>query len=144
VYGRTPARIDEDERRARLFALPFALACPPETVAYSMPTEAGSVGFDNAVARRIVAGLGDGARTLDAYRNGAASADDLLTNMLALCCAGVVHPISEETIDVGRLNDHLARVGEATGTKVIVLPSGAAVRIRTPADQQAWDDFLRR
>jgi hypothetical protein len=142
VYARAPVTIGEDERRTRLFALPLALACPPEKVTFSMPTEAGTVGFDNAVARQIVARLGAGVLTLDAFPRGETSADDLLTNMLVLCCAGVIQPVSGETIDVGRLNAELARIGQATDIKVLALSSGAAARIRTPADAEAWANFL--
>jgi hypothetical protein len=143
VYGRTSPRMGDDERRARLFALPFALACPPDKVSYAMPTEAGSVGFDNPVARGIVARLGDGVLSLDAFRDDGHAADDLLTNMLVLCCAGIIQPVSDETIDTRRLNAHLARVRQETGAGVLVLPSGAAVRIRPPADAEAWADFLQ-
>jgi hypothetical protein len=130
VFGRAPARIGEEERRARLFSLPFALACPPDEVAFAMATQAGTVRFDNPVARRIVERLGDGVLTLEAYRGGGDAADDLLSNMLALCCAGVIQPVAGDCVDVGRLNAALARAGEASRMQVTVMPNGAALRFR--------------
>ena len=157
VYGRAAARIDDDKRRARLFATWFALMRPAALVEYKMATEAGEVGFDNPVARRIVALLDQGPRKLSNCLEAGADAQDLLANALTLCCAGLIRPVTALPVSVDRLNTVLLDGLDAkTETTFRVLPRGTALRFDggilvalrdgkpTPDAVQPWADFLNR
>lgn len=135
VYGRAPAGLDDDERRERLFAMPFALVTPAALVEYAMATEAGRVTYDNPVARRIVSMLAHEPRTLADCLTGpdrtqAPAAQDLLANALALCCAGTIAPVSRGRADVAGLNALLLE-DAGPGTAYRVLPFGTAQKFDT-------------
>jgi len=126
VYGRAPERLDDDEREARLLASDFTLRQPAEKVEYQMATEAGTVKFDNPVARKIVAVLADGARPLEACED---DPQDLIANALALASAGVIAPVAAKPADVARLNATILDVLDAAKEPTFhVLPRGTALR----------------
>ena len=152
VFGRDVAPIDEDEQRHQLLARRFALARPESAVVYSVKTEAGTLRFDNPLARRIVAGLAHGARQL---RDIDGAGGDLVANALALASAGVIRPVSRRDTPVDALNRALAEVdSEAIPLPFCALPSGTALTLepalhryvrgrgRLPTRLRPWRDFL--
>jgi SAM-dependent methyltransferase len=155
VYGRAPERIDDDARRERLLATTFALMRPPSLIEYKMATEAGDVGFDNPVARRIVALVAEGPRRLADCVEPGASEQDLQANMLTLCCAGVVKPVAARTVPVDRINAAFLDGLDQTETIFRVMPHGTALRVDrglllalrdgkpVPDAVRPWADFLQ-
>lgn len=155
VFGRAPARIDDDARRARLLDAWYALVQPPPLVRFSMSTEAGEVTFDTPAARALVTRLAEGPGRL---REGLADApvDELLSAAIALLCAGTVRPVSAAATDVGRINDVLHRHRDpGAGPAHRVLSRGTALPIDDDllaavrevgggADPRPWVEFLRR
>lgn len=153
VYGRAPVPLDPDECRQRLFASSFALVKPTSLVTFSMTTRAGTVGFDNPVAHRIVARLAEGPSRLDACLDLGNSDQDVLANMIVLCCAGAVRPVAAAAIDVTRLNETVRdHVNPSAKVVNLALPCGTALRVDRdvvagPGDGSetpAWRDFLAR
>ncbi len=157
VYGREPQPIDDDERRERLFGFTYALLRPASLVEYKMATEAGDVAFDNPVARGLVAKLAEGPQRLSDCLEPGASAQDLLANALALCCAGPVRPVAARAVAVDRINTVLLqRLDANTETTFRVLPRGTALRFDgqilvalrdgkpLPDVVAPWVDFLQR
>jgi SAM-dependent methyltransferase len=108
VFGRDVRAINDEQRRAGLFAMTYHLARPAATVDYHMTTPAGEVGFDTAAAHHVVASLAGGPRRLVDLRDGRFPAEDLLANALALCAAGEVRPVSSGAVPVEELNLILA------------------------------------
>ena len=157
VFGRAPRRIDDDERRERLFAQTFTLMRPASLVEYKMPTEAGDLGFDNPVARGLVAKLAEGpCRLRDCLAPGT-SEQDLLANALTLCCAGLLRPVASRAVDVDRINTVLIEQLDAnTETTFRVMPHGTALRFdgqilvalregkKLPDTVAPWVEFLQR
>jgi SAM-dependent methyltransferase len=157
VYGRAPERIDDDERRERLFAQTFALMRPASLVEYKMATEAGDLAFDNPVARGLVARLAEGPRRLRDCLEPGADAQDLLANALTLSCAHVLRPVAARAADVTRLNAALLEGLDAkTETTFRVMPRGTALRFDgqilvalrdgkpLPDSVAPWVEFLER
>lgn len=157
VYGRAPQPIDDDERRERLFEYTFALMRPASLVEYKMGTEAGDLGFDNPVARRLVARLAEGPRRLRDCLEPGADAQDLLANALTLCCAGLLRPVAARAVPVDRVNAALLEMLDAnTESTFRVMPHGNALRFDgqilvalrdgkpLPESVAPWVDFLQR
>jgi len=150
VFARDAEALDEAEQRYLLCAAGLALARPPVAIAYRAPTPAGQLDYDNPAARAVVGALAAGARSLSEIRSGAAAAQDLLANALALCAAGDVRPVETGRVPVEALNHALRRrLGEAEETPLVALPCGTAIEL----DRQllamlhgdlgpAWRDFL--
>jgi hypothetical protein len=120
-----------------------------------MTTEAGELGFDNPVARHIVAQLAEGAARLKDCQSDDLSEQDLLANALSLCCAGAIAP-ADQPASVDRVNTALLEQLDAgTETTLRVLPWGTAIRFDgttlvalrdgrdTPEKVRPWVDFLR-
>jgi trans-aconitate methyltransferase len=157
VYGRAPQAIDDDERRERLYAFTFALMHPISLVEYKMGTEAGDLTFDNPVARKLVAQLAEGPRRLADCLEPGDSAQDVLANMLTLCCAGLVRPVASQAAAVERVNAALLEAYDGPGEATFrVFPRGPAMKIsaqvltdwrdgKAPPEKAApWIDFLQR
>jgi SAM-dependent methyltransferase len=156
VYGRDVARLDDEDRRNRLIETSFALMRPPGLVAFKMATEAGELGFDNPVARQIVARLADGPARLRDCVGAETSEQDVLANALSLCCAGAIWPAGRAA-PVDRVNRALLDELDAnTETTFRVLPWGTALRFdgtilvalrdgkETPEGVRPWIEFLRK
>lgn len=155
IFARSPARLGQDERRERLLEMAFALQCPADLVTYEMATEAGTIAFDNPVARKIVAALASGPRTICACGDGAAREGDLIANMLTLAAAGMVWPALAEPADTTAINTALMEedIEESAVWRVLAsgtplcfgrafladFDAGNALRDET----QPWADFLR-
>jgi SAM-dependent methyltransferase len=157
VFGQAPARLDDEERRRRLFAATFALARPPDLVEYAMPTEAGRVSFDNPVAHRIVSALQHGHRSLNACRDAGDTAQDVLANAIALSCAGMISPAAAGRAEVERLNAALLDgPGAETGSTFRVTPFATALRFDSSflsalrdggeiaEEARPWVEYLRQ
>jgi hypothetical protein len=157
VFGRAPRAIDDDDRRARLFGMNFALTRPASLVEYKLGTEAGELAFDNPVARGLVATLAEGPRRLSDCLAPGADAQDLLANTLTLCCAGVVRPVAARPVAVDRINAALLEELDAkTETTFRVMPRGTALRFdgqilvalrdgkALPDAVAPWVEFLQR
>ncbi|WP_395014728.1 class I SAM-dependent methyltransferase [Dongia sp.] len=157
VFGLSPRPLDDDERRAGLFATTFALLRPPSLVEYKMTTEAGDLAFDNPVARGLVAKLGAGPRRLQDCLEPGADAQDLLANTLSLCCSGAVRPVAARAAPVDRLNTVLLEALDANNeTTFRVMPHGTALRFDgqilvalrdgkpLPDKVAPWVEFLNR
>ena len=154
VFSRDAAPLHDRERRRRLLTQCFVLTRPAASAAYAMPTPAGTVRFDNPVARGIVATLADGPRTL-AQMDG--SARDLLANALVLAAAGAIRPVGPGTGPVAALNAALDELDtEAAPLPYRALPCGTALSLdaalrrhlregrRLPPRLAGWPDFLAR
>jgi hypothetical protein len=155
VYGRAVPGLGDDERRERLLGNSFALMRPAGLVQYKMTTEAGELGFDNPVARHIVARLAEGPARLKDCRADDMSEQDLLANALSLCCAGAIAP-ADRPASADRVNAALLdQLDPNTETTLRVLPWGTAIRFdgtllaalrdgrETPEKVRPWVDFLR-
>jgi SAM-dependent methyltransferase len=157
VFGHAPRRIDDDERRERLFGMTFALMRPTALVEYKTATEAGDLAFDNPVSRGLVAQLARGPRRLSDCLEQGASAQDLLANALTLCCAGLMRPVAARAVAVDRVNAALfGELDAATKETFRVTPHGTAFRCDgetlvalrdgrpLPDALTPWVDFLQR
>jgi trans-aconitate methyltransferase len=154
VFGRQVPRLDDDERRARLLSTAFTLTRPAELVPFKLETEAGELSFDNPVAHHIVASLAGGPRRIAECVTGDMSEQDVIANMLSLCCAGAITPAGAR-VPVDRVNAVLLEQLDAkTETTLRVLPWGTALRFdgdillalrdgkETPEGVRPWVDFL--
>lgn len=135
VFGRAPTRLSDAERRQRLLETPIALLRPPALVGYSYRTEAGEVGFDNVVARAMVAALAHGPKAVG--QCGDAEPRDLIANAIALCCAGMATPALRRPAQVQPLNAALLHEDSELPTALRVLPWGPALRF-SRIFLQAW------
>jgi SAM-dependent methyltransferase len=128
VFTRDGTELDDGERRDRLLASRYALARPAEAVGYGAVTEAGKLSFDNPVARAIVAALAEGPRTGAEIAGVAADRQDLVANLLALCCAGAVRPVAAADAPVAALNRAICqRAGGSEEIQHLALRCGTAV-----------------
>jgi hypothetical protein len=156
VYGRQVPRLDDEERRMRLLETSFTLMRPAGLVEFKMTTEAGELGFDNPVARHVVARLAEGPRRLKDCLAAEMSEQDVLANALSLCCAGAVTPAGKPVV-VDRVNAALLEhLDAATETTLRVLPWGTALRFdgtilaalrdgkETAESVRPWVEFLRK
>lgn len=155
IFGRDVPAIADEERRTRLLDTRFALLRPAERVSYECATEAGTVRFDNPVARRIVSALADGPRTIRTCADAALPEGDLVANMLALASAGMVWPALGQPADTAAINAALLAEDPGEPTVHRLLRSGAPLRFarqfladldagkELSEDAQPWADFLR-
>jgi SAM-dependent methyltransferase len=152
VFDRGNRRLDAQERTSRLLASTFALARPAATVRYTITTPAGERAHDNPSARKIVAALAAGPRSLAGF----APAPDLLDNLMNLCGAGAAMPVEPGREPVAKLNRAIWRrldgdeeIGwlalpcgtslETDRNLLLLLRDGAAIdNNRYPG----WTDFL--
>jgi SAM-dependent methyltransferase len=152
VFGRDPAPISDRERRRRILAHRFALTRPAGWVRYAMPTPAGTVHFDNEVARGIVAALAGGPQKLSGM---GAAARDVVASALALAAAGIIRPVGPGTGPVEALNTALEEIDtEAAPFAARALPCGTALGLETalrrylrdgrrlPRRLSEWPDFF--
>jgi hypothetical protein len=154
VFSRDAAPLGNRERRRRLLGQCFALTQPEASIDYTMQTPAGTVRFDNPVARGIVGALADGPKRLVQV---AGRAGDLLTNALALASAEVIRPVESGAVPVSAVNAALdERDTEATPLTYRALSCGTALALddklrrylregrRLPRRLATWPDFLSR
>jgi hypothetical protein len=152
VFARDPAALSDREQRHRLLSHSFALTRPAASVSYTMPTPAGTVRFDNAVARGIVAALAEGPRSLRGIKG---AARDVVASALALAAAEVIRPVGPDGGPVEALNAALDELDSETARFVFrALPCGTALTLdpalrrhlrkgrRLPRRLAAWPDFL--
>jgi SAM-dependent methyltransferase len=129
VFGRDVATLDDDERRQRLCAMRYALACPADAVEFTTRTPAGQIRFDNPAARAIVTALAAGPARLSQISAGDAGTRDLIASLLALCCGGAVRPVEGNDASVVALNRQiLNRIGDTDEIGYLALPCGTAVK----------------
>jgi SAM-dependent methyltransferase len=139
VFARGNRQLGLGEQAGRLHSSTFVLARPMPTIRYTMTTPAGSVTYDSAAARAIIAELNAGrlART-----------DDLKT-LLTLCAAGDIMPAEPGHASVTDLNRVLCgRVDGPEEIRWLALPCGTAVEVdrgllRGLRDGQPFDDGWR-
>ena len=159
VFVRAPKPLSDDERRARLLGFRYALLCPPGEVRFEMATEAGTVGFDNAVARQLVFALGNAPGRPRDLVDASVPDRDVLANILTLCSSGAVQPVVQSDGSYDRLNDALLVQLAAADADFHVLRCGTALRLpgdllraaralggspRSPAAADPWQEFLVR
>jgi hypothetical protein len=122
----------------------YALVRPAERVDYdSRATGAGRLAVDNAIARDIVAALAGGPQRLLDLAPGGISIQDLLANLIVLCCAGAVRPVEPRHGSVAAVNRLICRrVDGPEEIDHIALPCGTAVRAE-PALLRALRDGKR-
>ena len=121
---------------------------------YSMKTEAGTVRFDNPLARRIVAALAHGPQPLRQLGEPNHLMETVI-NALALASAGIIRPVNKRDTAVSALNDVLVEFdSEAVPLPFRALPSGTALQFepalhryllkrgRLPRRLRAWPNFL--
>jgi SAM-dependent methyltransferase len=149
VFTASSRRLDVENRRARLLNTHFARLRPAEAVALTMQTQAGSISFDNAVARTLVASSSiRGCKLRDLPGN----ESDLVANALALCCARGFWPAETSARDMTQLNEALFR-NTGGDAAYYALPFGTALRFsrrfvealrhgNTP-EAASWNSFLR-
>jgi hypothetical protein len=122
-----------------------------------MVTEAGRLDFDNEASRCIVAALQAGPRSLAECGGGTMPDLDLSANGLALCCAGIIVPVTARPVDPARLNAALrGALNPEMETSLHVMPRGNVLRFGedtlkpliegapVPEKLQPWADFLQR
>jgi SAM-dependent methyltransferase len=140
VFGRKPRRLEEMAGRHRLLESRYILSKPPAAMDYTMATEAGSVGFDNPVTRRMVDVLSSGPGRLAGLSEGGLDSADLMANILVLAAADCIRPVAAESADVAPINAAIrAKIGGAEALSFIALPHGAALEL-TEAQMQQWQD----
>jgi SAM-dependent methyltransferase len=152
VFCRDAAPINEDEQRRNILHRRFALVLPESVATYSMKTQAGSVRFDNPLARHVVAALAHGPQPLRSLGH---PASDLVMNALALASAGIIYPVNKRDTAVSALNSVLVEFdSEVIPLPFRALPSGTALELepalhrslrkrgRLPRRLRAWPDFL--
>ena len=152
LFSRHAVAIRADDQRRDILRRRFALVLPESMVTYSMKTEAGTVRFDNPLARRIVAALAHGPQPL---RQLGEPNSELVTNALALASAGIIRPVNKRDTAVSALNDVLVEFdSEAVPLPFRALPSGTALQFepalhryllkrgRLPRRLRAWPNFL--
>ncbi len=129
VFVRGGERLDEAERRRRLFESAWFLARPANATEYRVTTPAGEVKFDNPAARHIVSALAAGPRRLAdiALTAGSIPSQDLLANALVLTAAGAVWPVEGGNVSVANINEAIARLATTEQIPYIVQPFGTAV-----------------
>ncbi len=132
VFVRHGLRLSPEQQRSKLLATAFSLMCPPEKVAYTVRTPAGSLRFDNETARAIVALLRAGPCPLtDLIQNSGLDEQDVLANTLALSAGRFLRPVEKTPIPVTNLNRTLqARLEGPEQIESLALPHGTAVGIR--------------
>jgi hypothetical protein len=130
VYSRDGCLLDDNERLDRLLAMRYALVRPAEKVEYdTRATGAGRLAFDNTIARGIVAALAGGPQRLLDMAPAGISMQDLLANLIVLCCAGAVRPVEPRDASVAALNQVIwRRVDGPEEIDHIALPCGTAIR----------------
>jgi SAM-dependent methyltransferase len=130
VFSRDGDELSDDERRDRIVASCYALARPPGEIEYEVETEAGKLSFDNTTARAIVAGLAVGPRNgADLVAEGI-EPEDLVASLMALTSAGMVRPVSSNTVPVTALNDAIfRRIDGPEAIHAVALSCGTAVRL---------------
>ena len=152
VFCRHAVAIRADDQRRYILHRRFALVLPELMVTHSMKTAAGTVRFDNPLARRIVAALAHGPQPL---RQLGEPNSELVTNALALASAGIIRPVNKRDTAVSALNDVLVEFdSEAIPLPFRALPSGTALQLEPalhrhlrkrgplPRRLRAWRDFL--
>ena len=154
VFSRGATRLTKGEQRRNILGRRFALMVPEPLVAYLMRTAAGSLRFDNSLARRIVAALSQSPQQL---RSVGQPAREIVANALTLACAGIIRPVSKLDTPVDNLNSAFAEFdSEPIPLPFRALPSGTALELepalhrylrrrgRLPRRLQAWPEFLAR
>jgi SAM-dependent methyltransferase len=130
VFVRSGTRLTERERRRRVLAAPFALNRPKSSVRYRFATSAGQLAFDNPMARRIVAGLASGPRSLADLAASTAEHDDLIANGMVLAASGQIIPVEARVGDAGPFNRVvLERLGGPEELLILALGCGTAVGV---------------
>jgi SAM-dependent methyltransferase len=139
VFARGNRQLGLGERARRLLSSTFVLARPVPAIRYTMTTPAGSVTYDSAAARAIVAELSAGRL---------AGTEDLKT-LLTLCAAGDIMPAEPGHASVTDFNRVLCgRVDGPEEIRWLALPCGTAVEVdrgllRGLRDGQPFDDGWR-
>lgn len=137
VFSRGGGELGDDERRERILATRYALALPAENVAYRFETGAGDLAFDNDTARAIVARLAAGPRRGAEAAPRRTPPQDVVANLMALCSAGMVLPVSPDDVSPNALNDAIfRRVDGPEAIDALALSCGTAVRLE-PAIMRA-------
>jgi SAM-dependent methyltransferase len=152
VFTRDPTSISNREQRRRILTHRFALTQPEGWVRYAMPTPAGTVHFDNEVARSIVAVLTGGPRKLSGMKG---AAREVVANALTLAAAGIIRPVGPGSGPVEALNAALEEVDtKAAPFAARALPCGTALELETalrrylregrrlPRRLSVWPDFF--
>jgi SAM-dependent methyltransferase len=154
VFSRDGDDLDADERHTGLLATRYALARPAEAIDYGVTTEAGKLSFDNPAARAIVTALADGPQTGAEIGGHSADRQDLVANLLTLCCAGAVRPVAAADSSVAAFNQVICqRAGGPEQIQYLALRCGTAVRIeptvwpelhhKTDTAEPAVENWLR-
>jgi Predicted methyltransferase regulatory domain len=124
VFDRGNRRLDPTECAERLLASPLALGRPAAAIRYTTTTPAGARAYDTPTARRIVAALAAGPRSLSDL----GPAPELLENALTLCAAGDVMPVEPGGEQVARLNRAIwQRLDGPEEIRWLALPCGTAL-----------------
>jgi SAM-dependent methyltransferase len=157
VYTRDGVDFTDERRRHRLLATRYALLQPAADVDYNAKVEgAGTLRFDNEAARAVVAALAAGPRRLADIAADGIAGQDLMANMLTLCCAGIAAPVEPLDTPVDAVNRAIcARRDGEEPIECLALRCSTAIRAGsrllqaccgagTAEDQQmaGWLDYL--
>ena len=157
VFVRAGRRLEPSERRRRLRDTTFSLSRPRRAINYKTVTPAGSLKFDNAVARSIVSVLSAGPASLaEVVARSKLAEQDVRANVLVLCAAGAVWPVEASNVPVSSLNLAIRRrLGGREEIRYVALPCGTALamddaylgllkrrRRRVAGKQGDWLKFL--
>ncbi len=124
VFARSSRRLNADERASRLMASTFALARPVCEIRYATTTPGGARVYDTPAARRIVAALAAGPRSLSDL----GLAPELLENALTLCAVGDAMPVEPGGEPVAKLNRAIwRRLDGPEEIRWLALPCGTAL-----------------
>jgi hypothetical protein len=130
VYSRDAPRLSEAQRTRRLAESSYTLAQPAGRIEFGVTTPAGRLGYDNAVARHLVAELAQGPRRLRDITAPGIARSELLANLLTLCAAGQVLPVEGANAPVRKLMATLQRrLDTPLEAPYLPLPCGTALRL---------------
>jgi SAM-dependent methyltransferase len=130
VFVRDGVPLGEPERRRRILETAFATPHPKSRARYSLQSPAGEVGFDNPVARQMVAALAKGPRRLGDLVGPKADVEDVLANAMVLASAHQIWPVDPGVANVSSLNKLvLERLGGSDELRLAALACGTAIPV---------------
>jgi SAM-dependent methyltransferase len=157
VYTRDGVDLTDKQRCDRLLATRYALLHPAAGIDYQARVEgAGTLTFNNEAAHTVVAALAAGPRRLGDIAPDGIAAQDLLANMLALCCAGIACPVEDRDAPVEAVNRAIcAQRDGGEPIEALALRSATAIRANAKllqvwcgggpvadAEMTGWLDYL--
>jgi len=152
VFTRQGARLSSYQQRELLLESTFGLRRQPSRIAYTLTTDTGRFGFDNAATRTLVAALSSGPRRLrDIARNHGLAPEQAIGSALMLAVSGQAHPTEHAPVDttafnaavLERLNgpEEIAQLAMPFGTHIDINDNVRQVLVAGSSDA-SWEAYL--